>query len=143
MSGQRLAHTFVESIPSELDDDTVYVSIDFRTTIHLCACGCRNQVVLPLRPSAWSLTYDGQEISMSPSVGNWSFDCRSHYWIRHGIVVWASEWSEREVEAGRARTLVERAAIPPDRPDTWEDRSWWRRLLRGLATKIGNSSRSG
>lgn len=32
--------------PDELDEGVLYVSVEYDTTIHLCAWGCRNQVVL-------------------------------------------------------------------------------------------------
>lgn len=109
MRVDRLEPSFVEEIPAELAPGVLYVSIEFRTTMHLCCCGCRSHVVLPIRPSAWRVTYDGDSISMSPSVGNWSFPCRSHYWIRHGDIEWAPEWSDERVARGRRATLAERA----------------------------------
>jgi hypothetical protein len=42
-------------------------------------CGCGKKVVLPLHPTHGKLTYDGETVSLSPSVGNWSFPCESHY----------------------------------------------------------------
>lgn len=99
---------FVESVPDGLEEGVLYVSIAFRTTLHLCCCGCGNQVVMPLRPTAWSMSYDGETISMSPSVGNWSFPCRSHYWIGHGLVHWSTDWSDGQIAAGRRRTLAAR-----------------------------------
>ena len=38
-------HAFVESIPADVDAGTLYVSIEFRTSMHLCPCGCGNEVV--------------------------------------------------------------------------------------------------
>lgn len=95
-------HEFVEFIPSELREGTIYVSIRFGTVQHLCPCGCKNKVVTPLRPIDWKLIYDGKTISLEPSIGNWSFTCRSHYWIRNNKVRWAESWSEEKINAGRA-----------------------------------------
>ena len=95
-------HEFVEYIPSELKDGVVYVSVPFATAIHKCCCGCGNQVVTPLTPTDWTLTFDGETISLDPSIGNWSFPCRSHYRIRRDRVRWAAQWSDEEVEIGRA-----------------------------------------
>ncbi len=126
MTSASIAHEFVDSMPPDLKSGVVYVSIGFRTTMHLCACGCGIEVVMPLRPTAWSLTYDGDAISMSPSVGNWSFPCRSHYWIRRGRVEWAGDWSDKQVEDGRHRTLAERGAIAAPHKDTERRRPrWW------------------
>ena len=77
-----MKHKFVENMPEKLDESVLYVSIPFETVIHLCACGCKNEVVTPLSPAEWSVTFDGETISLHPSIGNWSLDCRSHYWIR-------------------------------------------------------------
>lgn len=111
MSPTSIEHRFVDSIPADLEPQVLYLSIEFRTTMHLCACGCGNEVVLPIRPTAWTLSYDGVAVSMSPSVGNWSFDCRSHYWIRRGRIEWAGDCSDEEIALGRERTLVERGAM--------------------------------
>jgi hypothetical protein len=98
-----LTHEFVEFIPDELRQDTVYISLRFATASHLCCCGCGNKVVTPLRPTDWRLIFDGKAVSLDPSIGNWSFPCRSHYWISHSRVRWAPQWSKDRIEAGRAQ----------------------------------------
>lgn len=105
---------FVTSVPDELVDGVLYISIPFRTSIHLCACGCRNKVVMPIRPGAWHVTYDGETISMSPSVGNWSFPCRSHYWIRRNTIEWAATWDDDRASRAKRPTNIrtERTAEP-------------------------------
>ena len=101
-----LVPAFVEEIPEELSADTLYVSVVYRTTAHLCCCGCGHEVVAPLSPTDWSITFDGVSVSLSPSIGNWNFPCRSHYWIVDGQVRWARPWTDREIRAGRARDTV-------------------------------------
>ncbi len=96
-----LTHEFVEYIPNDLKDGTIYVSVGFATVAHKCCCGCGNEVITPLSPTDWKLIFDGQSISLHPSIGNWSFACQSHYWIRQNKVVWARRWSRQEIEAGR------------------------------------------
>jgi hypothetical protein len=96
-----LRHEFVEFIPDELERGTLYISIRFATAFHLCVCGCGNKVVTPIRPTDWVLIFDGKTISLHPSIGNWSFACQSHYWIRNSRAIWAKRWSQREIEAGR------------------------------------------
>lgn len=135
MTISRLVPTFVDTFPERLDDGVLYVSIEFRTTMHLCACGCGNSVVLPLRPTAWSITYDGKSVSMRPSVGNWSFPCQSHYWIRNGNVVWARQWTAVQIEAGRQQTLEDRRAVTPDESPSEVHAPWWRRVLRALGLR--------
>jgi hypothetical protein len=98
-----LTHQFVEFIPDELEQGTIYISIRFATATHLCCCGCGNKVVTPIRPTDWKLMFDGKTISLDPSIGNWSFECKSHYWIRNNGVKWARRWSQEEIDAGRGR----------------------------------------
>ena len=97
-----LAHEFVEFIPDDLKEGTLYVSIGFATVVHKCCCGCGREVVTPLSPTDWKIIFDGKTISLDPSIGNWSFDCKSHYWIRCSRVQWAPQWSQKQIEAGRA-----------------------------------------
>jgi hypothetical protein len=74
------------------------VSITYATVLHKCGCGCDNEVVTPLSPSDWQLTFNGEAISLFPSIGNWSFSCRSHYWIKNNEVVWVKDWYEESKE---------------------------------------------
>ncbi len=101
-----LQHEFVEYIPDHLRNGTIYVSIAFATAVHKCCCGCGNEVITPLSPTDWELIFDGESISLEPSIGNWSFPCRSHYWIRRNKVIWAPQWSQDEINAGRAHDLL-------------------------------------
>ncbi|HEY5211601.1 MAG TPA: DUF6527 family protein [Acidobacteriaceae bacterium] len=97
-----LAHEFVELIPDRLEDGKIYISIPYATVAHRCCCGCGNEVVTPLSPTDWKLIFDGQTISLDPSIGNWSFPCQSHYWIKKNNVKWDQQWSNVKVAAGRA-----------------------------------------
>lgn len=97
-----LTHEFVEYIPNDLKDGTVYVSINFATVLHKCCCGCGNEVVTPLSPTDWKIIFDGQSISLDPSIGNWNFACQSHYWIKSNRIKWAPQWTQEEITAGRA-----------------------------------------
>jgi hypothetical protein len=98
----RVEHQFVEFIPDELPPNTIYVSMEYGTAVHACLCGCGQRVITPLTPTDWQLTYDGETISLHPSVGNWSFPCQSHYVIRQNKVIWAAQWSQDRIEKGRA-----------------------------------------
>ena len=64
----RLEHEFVDHIPDDLMDGRLYVSIRFGTVVHLCACGCGEEVVTPLGPSEWKIVFDGVSISLEPST---------------------------------------------------------------------------
>ena len=83
-----LAHEFVEFIPDEVTEGTLYVCMGLATVVHKCCCGCGNEVVTPLSPSDWKLIFDGVTITLDPSIGNWAFKCRSHYRIRGSRVRW-------------------------------------------------------
>ena len=63
----------------------------------------------PLGPGEWKVTYDGRTVSLAPSIGNWSFPCRSHYWIDEGKVRWARVFSETEVAQVRQEARKRRA----------------------------------
>lgn len=98
----RLKHEFVDYIPDKLDERTVYVSIAYATAAHKCCCGCGNEVITPLSPMDWKLIFDGESISLYPSIGNWNFTCQSHYWIEKNTVKWAPQWSQDRIKTGRA-----------------------------------------
>lgn len=82
---------FVESFPNELENGVLYVSLTFNTAVHLCACGCGMQTVTKLAPKEWCMTYNGKTISLYPSIGNWGFKCRSHYWVRDNHFVFIDD----------------------------------------------------
>lgn len=138
----KLSHEFVEFIPEELQDGILYVSVVYATAAHRCCCGCGHEVVTPLTPTDWKLIFDGQTVSLDPSIGNWSFPCQSHYWIRRNGVQWADRWSQEQIQAGREHDAIrkgrhpqvdERAGSRPDvatppRPAASEPRLW-RRIM--------------
>ena len=93
-----LNHRFVEQIPEQLDEGIIYVSIPFETILHKCCCGCGKEVVTPLSPSDWSITFDGETVSLKPSIDNWNFECGSHYWIRRNKVHWVDDLWDLEIE---------------------------------------------
>ena len=91
----------VEEIPAVLTSDTLYVSLTYSTSMHLCACGCGAEVVAPLSPTDWRLTFNGTW-SLSPSIGNWALPCRSHYLIIDEKVHWAGNWDDDRIARNRA-----------------------------------------
>jgi hypothetical protein len=147
-----LAHEFVEYIPSEPADGILYISITYRTAVHRCACGCGNKVVTPITPADWQLFYDGDTVSLAPSIGNWGFPCRSHYWIGAGQIRWAGTWNSKQITAGKARDdhgralyferrAVRAASIQP--PETSGNGASWfcglrRRFVSRLPPRRGN-----
>lgn len=97
-----LKHEFVEYIPNDLKEGTIYISIAFATAVHKCCCGCGSEVITPLSPTDWQLIFDGQSISLYPSIGNWNFSCQSHYWIINNKVHWVPRWSKEKINIGRS-----------------------------------------
>lgn len=82
---------FVHYIPKELNQGVLYISMEYSLVMHLCACGCGEKVATPLSPEDWKLYYDGEAITLSPSVGNWDFPCLSHYWIRRNNAIFVEK----------------------------------------------------
>lgn len=100
-------HQYVEYIPERLNPGVLYISKRFKTASHLCCCGCGMKVVTPLNPAKWSLSDHGASVSLSPSVGNWNFACRSHYLIIRNHVRWAGQISQRQVDAVKRRDQID------------------------------------
>lgn len=88
----------VEVIPDRLEDGVLYICERYQIAVHRCGCGCGEEVVTPLNPAEWSLARHGKSVSLAPSIGNWSFKCRSHYWIRQNQVVWSGSMSEKQIQ---------------------------------------------
>ena len=88
MRRRKFRPEFVEFIPENLKPGVLYISIEYSTASHLCPCGCGQKVITPIRPDQWTLTWDGETVSLSPSIGNWGFSCKSHYWIRENMIIW-------------------------------------------------------
>lgn len=118
MKAQRVTFEFVELMPPALEAGVVYISMPFATASHLCLCGCGEKVVTPFSPTDWKMTFDGDSISISPSIGNWDFVCKSHYWISNNNVHWAPAWSREQVLQAREREDLEKAAFFGESPAT-------------------------
>ena len=104
-----LDHQFVRVIPETLAPGQLYVAMDYGMAVHSCACGCGAEVTTPLGPTDWSMLYDGETITLHPSVGNWNLPCRSHYVIRRGQVIEAPPWTWEQIMAERARDAKAKA----------------------------------
>ncbi len=104
-------HQFVRHLPDELRPGILYISMEYATASHLCCCGCGEEVVTPFAPAQWKMTFDGDAVSLHPSVGNWLLACRSHYVINQGRVLEAEPWSEAQVAAGLAHDKAARSKM--------------------------------
>ena len=146
----RFKHEVVDSIPEKLQKGILYVTTDGDVAGHLCACGCGREVITPLSPTDWSIEFYQHQASLNPSIGNWAFSCRSHYFIADGEVVWANKMSNKVIALGRQRNKERKLSyynllnelptsspqehIPDLRPLVRETRiqklvAWWKRLF--------------
>ena len=101
-------HKFAELIPEQLEEGIVYVSMQHCTAIHKCVCGCGNEVVTPLSPTDWKLIFNGETISLRPSIGNWNFECQSHYWITENKIEHSSKWDKEKIESNQEDDLKQK-----------------------------------
>lgn len=99
---------FVEFIPEYIEEGVLYVSEQYGTAIHKCCCGCGQEVVTPLSQAEWSIQRTGNRVSLWPSIGNWSFPCRSHYVIRWNRVLEAEAMTERQIRKVKVRDRADK-----------------------------------
>lgn len=111
MKLHHMTSVFVEEVPTQMRPGVLYVSMECATAMHLCACGCGAETVTPLSPTDWVLFYDGEAVTLHPSIGNWSLPCRSHYFIEDGKVVWAAPMTDAAINRGRAWDRTRKAAF--------------------------------
>lgn len=103
MLRETLEPEFVRFVPERLQPGVLYVSMEFATASHLCCCGCGSKVVTPFTPTDWRMTFDGETVTLNPSVGNWEQRCQSHYVIDRNRVVEHGPWSKEDVRKERTR----------------------------------------
>ena len=83
---------FVDKMPidSEMEEGILYVAPHLQVAIHKCMCGCGEKVVTPLEGNGWLWEYSNimRTVSLTPSIGNFQFPCKSHYYLSRGNVLW-------------------------------------------------------
>lgn len=127
----QLTFEFCDSFPATMQPGVLYMSLPFATAAHLCCCGCQFQIVTPLRPNRWRMTFDGETVSLMPSVGNAGLPCRSHYWIDRNRIIWHRPLTTFEIERGCDRDGWADQPTPEAPADHGSRlRFSWRRLLR-------------
>ena len=126
----------VHYMPKELEPGVLYVSQEFGTAAHLCACGCGSKIRTPLGPTEWAVEETRSGPSLTPSVGNWQQPCQSHYWIDRGEIRWAEKWTPAQIAAGRQREQERRCVYYDvlDRQRGGPFRRFWRWLKSLLRT---------
>lgn len=77
----------VKFIPDELEQDVIYISDEFQTSIHLCLCGCGNKAVTPfgLKAKGWTISENANGVTFTPSILNTNCPNRYHYIITNGV----------------------------------------------------------
>lgn len=131
----KLVHVF--TLPKEPDFGILYVSDEFEIASHLCPCGCGKKVITSLDPTGWKFTEKKGKPTLYPSIGNWQFPCRSHYWIRSGFIEWSTQWTDEEIRDGW-ESDQEQARLYYEKMDKrrsslmWRVISWLHKLFKGL-----------
>ena len=127
-----LQHRFVEYMPPELEDGVLYVSMSLRLAMHRCCCGCGNEISTTLSPRRWSLTFDGETVSLCPSIGNRQLPCRTHYWIKKSRVYWLPPYTD---DGGYGNAPVDRVE------DIGKSHGRTGKIVRGLRLLFGRLRR--
>ncbi|TRW14837.1 DUF6527 family protein [Glacieibacterium frigidum] len=120
----------VRAMPAQLQPGVLYVSEEFDTAAHLCACGCGSKVRTPLGATEWTFADHPDGPSLDPSVGNWQRPCQAHYWIDRGTVEWSAQWTPQQIEAGRAAEVRRRDVYYT----ALVRAPWWQRLWNFLGS---------
>lgn len=95
---EKLEPVYVEFMPSSLQEGKLYVSMLYSTCVHLCPCGCGEEVVTPLNSHGWILYFNGK-ITLRPSIGNYDLPCKSHYFITDNRIEWLP--TENRLDKGK------------------------------------------
>jgi len=129
---ERIRLEVVEFMPTQLEPGVLYVSEKYRTSAHLCACGCGEKVRTQLGNLGWRFTKGRAGPTLYPSIGNWQKPCRSHYFIRDGRIHWQGNWSDEEVlEGRRAEEMSRDAYFNTQREDRWSLFERWLKRWMG------------
>lgn len=141
---------FVDFIPQTLVPGVLYITERYRTASHLCACGCGSKVVTPFSPADWRMVRQGDRVSLYPSIGNWNYACRSHYWIKNNAIVWSGSMTSARIARVQERDRLDKArhveqrnrhkvATAADEQGMLagdERSSWWTRALAAIAALL-------
>jgi hypothetical protein len=132
----------LDEFPRVLEEGVLYISEECELAAHKCCCGCGEDVFTPLRPSRWRLIRNGGRVSLYPSIGNWKFACRSHYWIRDNRVIPSYAIDDEQIaqviaqdELAREKYFAQSQSAPPSsgsQKAAADPRHWLERLFDRL-----------
>lgn len=130
----RVRPSFVKFIPDVLADGVLYISGEYKVVTHRCCCGCGERVDTPLSPSGWVLSFNGDTVSLWPSIAGGR--CNSHYVIRGGKIQWVAPLTRSQAMIALDRDVAAANFLSGPTRDADADgkgrartEPWWRRLL--------------
>lgn len=142
MKVQVIRPEYVEQLPEHLQEGVLYLCEEFALTAHKCCCGCGEDVYNKLGPARWRLIkMSDATVTLHPSIGNWKYACKSHYWIRRNRVIDAGSMSARAVKAVQRRDRRDRdryMVAVNARADAAnkQSASWWERTCALVARSV-------
>lgn len=75
----------VEYVPEQLEQGKFYYTKEYKSSNHLCVCGCGQEVPIPIKQGEWNITIDENgKFSITPSL-QLRMGCKSHYIITNSI----------------------------------------------------------
>lgn len=74
----------VEFVPATMEPGKFYYSPVYKSSNHLCVCGCGQQTPLPHWEGEWKIEITQKGFSVRPSILHRN-GCQSHYIITDGI----------------------------------------------------------
>ena len=98
MKTTELKPVYLQFLPPQnaMQEGILYISKRFQVAKHLCACGCMSDTVTPFEHQGETMTLPGWKftdndglVTLSPSIGNAQFPCKSHYWIQNNKIIQA------------------------------------------------------
>lgn len=101
---KNLKPVFSDKIPEELAPGILYISMSHRIAKHLCPCGCGKVITIIFDPELWTMKFDGETVTIFPSIGNYNIPCKSHYYISGNQIEWCqSDFDEDNTRHNKLR----------------------------------------
>lgn len=136
----------LDEFPRVLEEGILYISEECELAAHKCCCGCGEDVITPLNPARWRLDRHGRRVSLHPSIGNWKFACRSHYWIRNNRVIPSFGMDDEAIadvieldQADREEYFKQLQSVPPSsgsRASIPKPQHWLTRLFKRVRSWV-------